>query len=107
MAGAARAAAGGPPVLPIAKHFPGHGDTVVDSHLQLAVVDQPRQRLDQVELPPFKAAIDAGIPMIMTAHVSYPAMDPEPGIPATLSRPIMTELLREEMGYGAQWSPTA
>lgn len=86
-------------VLPIGKHFPGHGDTISDSHLQLGVVDQPRARLDAVELPPFKAAIEADIPMLMTAHVAYPAIDPEPGIPATLSKRVMTGLLREEMGF--------
>jgi beta-N-acetylhexosaminidase len=89
----------GPAVLPIGKHFPGHGDTVSDSHLQLGIVDQPRARLDAVELPPFQAAIDADIPMLMTSHVSYPALDPDVTVPATLSFPIMTGLLREEMGF--------
>ncbi len=86
-------------VLPIGKHFPGHGDTSTDSHLQLAAVDQPRSRLDEIELPPFIASIRAGIPMLMTAHVSYPALDPTPGLPATLSRPILTDLLRTELGF--------
>src|SRR5579884_223302 len=88
----------GSPVLPIGKHFPGHGDTVSDSHLALGSVEQPRERLDAIELPPFRAVIGAGIPLLMTAHVAYPALDPS-GAPATLSRPIMTELLREEMGF--------
>jgi beta-N-acetylhexosaminidase len=88
-----------PCVLPIGKHFPGHGDTTMDSHLQLEKLDAPRERLEAVELPPFSAAIEAGIPMLMTAHVAYPALDGEPGIPATLSRPILTDLLRGEMGF--------
>lgn len=86
-------------VMPIAKHFPGHGDTVTDSHLQLEVVDQPRHRLDGVELPPFRRAIDAGVPMLMTAHVAYRALDPDPTVPATLSSPILTTLLRAELGF--------
>jgi len=86
-------------VRAIGKHFPGHGDTVNDSHLQLAVVDQPRERLEAVELPPFRAAIAAGVATLMTAHVAYPALDPTPGAPATLSRPIMTDVLRDELGF--------
>jgi beta-N-acetylhexosaminidase len=86
-------------VLPIAKHFPGHGDTVKDSHLQLEVVDQSRDRLERIELPPFRASIAAGVPMVMTAHVAYPALDPDRGVPATLSGPILTRLLREELGF--------
>ncbi|MGH2411434.1 MAG: glycoside hydrolase family 3 protein, partial [Chloroflexota bacterium] len=86
-------------VLAIGKHFPGHGDTVADSHLQLGVVDQPRSRLEAVELPPFRAAIGARTAMLMTAHVAYPALDPAPGIPATLSHPIMTTLLRDQLGF--------
>ena len=90
--------AGRQDVLAIGKHFPGHGDTVSDSHLQLGTVDQPRSRLDAVELPPFRAAIEAGTAMLMTAHVAYPALDPT-GMPGTLSRPIMTDLLRGELGF--------
>ena len=82
-----------------AKHFPGHGDTRSDSHYQLPVVDQPRDRLYQVELAPFLAAVAADVDLIMTAHVHYPALDCEPGRPATLSAPILTGLLREQMGY--------
>jgi len=87
-----------PKVLPIAKHFPGHGDTTQDSHLHLDTVNQPRARLEEVELPPFRAAIAADVPMLMTAHVAYPALDPT-DTPATLSRPILTELLRDELGF--------
>ncbi|HEV3312904.1 MAG TPA: glycoside hydrolase family 3 protein [Chloroflexota bacterium] len=85
-------------VLPIGKHFPGHGDTVTDSHLQLGMVDKDRTRLDAIELAPFAAVIDRHIPMLMTAHVAYPALDPS-GTPATLSAPILTDLLRTQMGF--------
>ncbi len=81
-----------------AKHFPGHGDTATDSHTGLPVVDHTRAEWEQLDRPPFQAAIDAGVPAIMTAHISVPALDPS-GDPATLSEPIMTGILREEMGY--------
>jgi beta-N-acetylhexosaminidase len=84
-------------VLPCGKHFPGHGDTDRDSHLELPVVHKSRAELDAVELVPFRAAIAAGIPMLMTAHVLYPALDPEH--PATLSARILRGLLRGELGY--------
>jgi beta-N-acetylhexosaminidase len=82
-----------------AKHFPGHGDTNVDTHLGLAVINHPRERLDQVELVPFKAAIAAGVDAVMSTHIILPALDPTPGIPATLSRPILTGLLRNELKF--------
>jgi beta-N-acetylhexosaminidase len=90
-----------------AKHFPGHGDTATDTHLGLAVIEHPRARLDQVELPPFKAAIDAGVGAVMSSHIALPALDSGmvPGAaqplrsPATLSRPILTGLLRDEMKF--------
>jgi beta-N-acetylhexosaminidase len=97
--GVAAASSTGPGVVPIGKHFPGHGDTHMDSHLHLETLDQPRERLESVELPPFRQAILSGIPMLMTAHVAYPALDPDPGVPATLSHPILTDLLRGEMGF--------
>ncbi|WP_407668408.1 beta-N-acetylhexosaminidase [Paenibacillus ihumii] len=81
-----------------AKHFPGHGDTTVDSHRGLASVPHSRERLYRVELPPFRKAIEAGVDMIMTAHVIFPAFEPE-AIPATLSRRVLTDLLRTELGY--------
>lgn len=81
-----------------AKHFPGHGDTSVDSHLGLASVPHDRTRLEKVELYPFKKAIEDEVDAIMTAHVSFPAIEPE-GIPATLSHAVLTGLLREEMGF--------
>ncbi|MGC5773445.1 beta-N-acetylhexosaminidase [Paenibacillus pabuli] len=81
-----------------AKHFPGHGDTAVDSHLGMVTVPHDRDRLEQVELLPFRQAIEAGVDAIMTAHVIFPTIEPEP-IPATLSRKVLTGLLREEMGF--------
>ena len=83
-----------------AKHFPGHGDTNVDTHLGLAVINHPRERLDRVELVPFKAAIAAGVDAVMSSHIVLPALDPAPGIPATLSRPILTGILRDELKFG-------
>lgn len=85
-------------VAATAKHFPGHGDTAVDSHLGMVTVPHERNRLDEVELLPFHRAIEAGVDAIMTAHVIFPAIEPEP-IPATLSRKVLTGLLREEMGF--------
>jgi beta-N-acetylhexosaminidase len=86
-------------MLSTAKHFPGHGDTAVDTHLDLAVVDKPREALEAMELVPFKATIAAGIDAVMSTHIRMPALDPTPGRPATLSRPILTGLLRQELGF--------
>jgi beta-N-acetylhexosaminidase len=86
-------------MLATAKHFPGHGDTATDTHLDLAVIEHPRARLDAVELVPFKAAIAAGIDAVMSTHIRLPALDPTEGLPATLSRPILTGLLRQELGF--------
>ncbi|HUE76431.1 MAG TPA: glycoside hydrolase family 3 N-terminal domain-containing protein [Longimicrobiales bacterium] len=83
--------------LACAKHFPGHGRTTSDSHLQLPTVDATEAELE-TDLVPFRAAIEAGVDSLMTAHVAYPALDPS-GAPATLSRPILTGLLRERLGY--------
>ncbi len=80
------------------KHFPGHGDTEVNSHLALPTVNVSRARLDSVELPPFRAAIAAGVGAIMSFHGAMPALDPS-GAPGTLSRPVLTGLLREELGF--------
>ncbi len=85
-------------VAACAKHFPGHGDTEVDSHLNLPTVSHPRARLEEAELVPFRAAIAAGAAALMTAHITYPALDAG-GLPATLSRPILTGLLRERLGF--------
>ncbi len=79
------------------KHFPGHGDTSTDSHLELPLVEHPIERLREVEFVPFRAAIAAGVATIMTAHVFMPALDE--ARPATLSRRIVHGLLREELGY--------
>jgi beta-N-acetylhexosaminidase len=84
-------------VVATAKHFPGHGHTTVDSHYDLPVVDRTRRQLERVDLVPFEAAVKDGIEMVMTAHVVYPALDRRE--PATLSRPILTGILREQMGF--------
>ena len=86
-------------VLAFGKHFPGHGDTGIDSHIDLPLVPHDRTRLDEVELFPFRAAIQADFAGIMSAHVTFPAIDPTPGLAATLSRPVLTGLLRGELGY--------
>jgi beta-N-acetylhexosaminidase len=81
-----------------AKHFPGHGDAATDSHTGLPVIDRTEQQWRQVDLPPFQAAIQAGIDVIMTAHITVPSLDPS-GEPATLSEPIITGILRGELRY--------
>ncbi len=109
-------------VIATAKHFPGHGDTNVDSHRGLPIIDLPRSRFDQIELPPFKKAIDAGIGSVMIAHIALPQIDGEiikplkeykggdaaPGdelvnqtatIPATLSAKVQTDILRKDLGF--------
>ena len=86
-------------MITTAKHFPGHGDTAQDSHLLLPTVTGDRARLDNVELYPFKKAIEGGVEAIMTAHLAVPALDPEPNMPATLSPAILTGLLRKELGF--------
>jgi beta-N-acetylhexosaminidase len=113
------------PVLATAKHFPGHGDTHVDTHRSLPVLPFDRARLERVELVPFRAAIDGGVATIMTSHLSIPALDPTPApirphedvigenpytkdeaettrggtVPASLSRPVITDLLRRDLGF--------
>jgi len=96
-------------IIAAVKHFPGHGDTKVDSHLGLPVLTHNRERLDSVELKPFQAAIENGVEMIMTAHIAFPAIDNEQvtslkdgqrvPVPATLSKKVLNGLLREELGY--------
>jgi len=83
-------------LFPCGKHFPGHGDTVKDSHFELPVVHGDRARLEAVELAPFAAAARAGLPAIMTAHVVYPALDEKP---ATLSHAVCTDVLRTHLGF--------
>ena len=81
-----------------AKHFPGHGDTVDDSHTALPTINHTREQWDTIDAPSFRAAIAAGIDSIMTAHIVVPSLDPS-GDPATLSKPILTGVLRGELGY--------
>lgn len=84
-------------IVACGKHFPGHGDTSTDSHVELPVVHASRTRLKEVELKPFQYALDHGLQALMTAHVHYPALDP--ANPATLSPIILSELLRQQMGF--------
>jgi beta-N-acetylhexosaminidase len=84
-------------VIPCGKHFPGHGDTSRDSHLELPSVDHPLSRLEEIEIAPFQVAIADGIEMLMSAHVLFPRIDPV--YPATLSREIITGILREKLDY--------
>ena len=81
-----------------AKHFPGHGDTATDSHVAFPIITHSREQWESVDAPPFRAAIREGIDMIMTAHLAFPALD-DSGNPATLSHPILTGVLREELGF--------
>lgn len=83
-------------VLSTAKHFPGHGDTATDSHVGLAKVTHTRAQMNRIDLPPFEAAVAAGVPAIMVAHVTVPAYD---SVPATVSKKIVTGILRDRMGY--------
>jgi beta-N-acetylhexosaminidase len=85
--------------LSTAKHFPGHGDTSTDSHLDLPRTHADRNRLDKVELVPFRAAIAAGVSSVMTGHLAVPAIEPNENIPATLSHEILTGLLRKKMRF--------
>ncbi len=86
------------PVLVTAKHFPGHGDTDTDSHLDMPRLDQDREHMDAIELKPFEAAIAHGVDAIMTAHMSVPAIEPD-DIPATVSPRVLTGLLRGELKF--------
>ncbi|PZF83156.1 glycoside hydrolase family 3 protein [Jiangella anatolica] len=85
-------------VAAAAKHFPGHGDTTTDSHYGVPEIDHTRQEWETIDAPPFRAAIEAGIDVIMTAHIVVESLDPT-GVPATLSEPIIGGLLRGELGY--------
>jgi len=85
--------------LATAKHFPGHGDTAADSHIDLPVIRADRARLDSLELVPFRAAIGAGVGSIMTGHLNVPALEPDPNTPATLSSHILTDLLRKDLRF--------
>lgn len=81
------------------KHFPGHGDTDVDSHHDLPQLTFSKDRLEALEMFPFKELIKAGAPAIMVAHMNIPSLDPAPNIPSSISRPIVTGILREELGF--------
>jgi beta-N-acetylhexosaminidase len=82
-----------------AKHYPGHGDTDRDSHSELPTIAGDRERLERIELYPFRQAVEAGVQAIMSSHLFVPALDPTPGLPATLSPAIMTDLLRSNLGF--------
>jgi beta-N-acetylhexosaminidase len=86
-------------ILCTAKHFPGHGDTDVDSHHDLPLITHARTRLDQIELYPFKKLIDQGLSGIMTAHLNIPALEPQKGLASTFSSKIVYKLLREELNF--------
>lgn len=87
-------------MIACAKHFPGHGNTKIDSHIDLPVIDVPRDVFERVDLVPFRDVIDDGVMGIMTAHIIVPELDPEKRLPATISPAITTGLLRDEMGFG-------
>lgn len=86
-------------IFAVAKHFPGHGDTETDSHLDLPVIKHPRERLNRIELVPFRKLVNDGVAGVMPGHLNIPSLDPAPGIPSTLSRPVLTGLLKEELGF--------
>lgn len=86
-------------VVSAIKHFPGHGDTGVDSHIDLPTIPHDMERLESVELKPYYAMIEQQVDMIMTAHITFPAIEDDPEIPATLSRKCLTGLLRERLGF--------
>src|SRR5699024_8967204 len=86
-------------IIPTAKHFPGHGDTNTDSHRALPVITYDYTRLDTLELVPFKAVIEAGIPSIMSAHLAFPKISKNPGLPGTLDRSILHRILKDSLGF--------
>lgn len=86
-------------IIATAKHFPGHGDTETDSHLDLPVIKHSRERLDSIELVPFRRLIDEGVACVMPGHLNIPSLDPVPGTPTTLSKPVLTGLLKNELGF--------
>lgn len=86
-------------LIATAKHFPGHGDTRTDSHFDLPVIAHDKSRLDRIELYPFKKAIEAGVESIMTTHIYFSAIEEEAGIPATLSKLFLSDILRKELKF--------
>jgi beta-glucosidase-like glycosyl hydrolase len=87
-------------IMACAKHFPGHGDVGVDSHLDLPVITKSKAQLNELEFYPFQQLIKAGVQSIMIAHLSVPALDDTKNLPTTLSKKVVTDLLKKEMGYG-------
>lgn len=85
--------------LAVAKHFPGHGDTGTDSHYDLPVVKHQPERLDSLELYPFRKLIENDVSGVMIAHMSVPTLDPTPNLPTTLSKPVVTDLLKDDLGF--------
>jgi beta-N-acetylhexosaminidase len=86
-------------IMTSGKHFPGHGDTDVDSHYALPLIKHDRNRLDSLELYPFKRMLDNGLAGVMIAHLSIPSLDDTPNLPSTLSEPIVTGILRNQLGF--------
>ena len=86
-------------LLTAAKHFPGHGDTATDSHLGVAAVNRSREQIEQIDLPPFRAAIEAGTDAVMVAHLTAPALEPDPARVATNSTAIETGILKQQLGF--------
>jgi len=86
-------------MLTTVKHFPGHGDTATDSHLGVASVNGDKAHLESIELPPFREAIGAGVDSVMVAHVTVPALDPDPNHVATISPAVVTDLLQKQLGF--------
>jgi len=86
-------------IAAVAKHFPGHGDTATDSHHGTPILPHDEARLHRIELPPFAAAVQAGVKMIMTAHIALPALNGGSDMPATLSAAVLRKLLRRELGF--------
>ena len=91
-------------VVPVLKHFPGHGSLTTDSHLGLPVQNRTRAELDRIDLRPFREAIAADAPAVMIGHIDVRAVDP--GRPASVSRKVITGLLRRDLGFRGSWSPT-
>lgn len=85
-------------IIPAAKHFPGHGDTEADTHIGYAVSNKTREELEQTELVPFRAQVNAGVPLVMVSHISLPAINGD-NTPATLSEQVVTGMLRNDLGY--------
>jgi beta-N-acetylhexosaminidase len=86
-------------LLTAAKHFPGHGDTATDSHLGVAAVNRTREQIEQIDLPPFRAAVDAGTDAVMVAHITAPVLEPDPSRVATNSSPIITGILKQQLHF--------